>query len=85
MVRVFRLSARSQLSYLSGKLVIVTAAAQTWGESGRARYTFRLRVSSTANALLLAEWDRCRWVWNECVAKSKAVHAPLHTPGAVSV
>ncbi|WP_176740859.1 MULTISPECIES: zinc ribbon domain-containing protein [unclassified Streptomyces] len=53
----------------------MTAAAQTWGETGRARYTFRLRVSSTANALLLAEWDRCRWVWNECVAKSKAVHA----------
>jgi putative transposase len=22
----------------------------------------------------MAEWDRCRWVWNECVAKSKAVH-----------
>ncbi len=20
------------------------------------------------------EWDRCRWVWNECVAKSRAVH-----------
>ncbi|MFD5491692.1 RNA-guided endonuclease InsQ/TnpB family protein [Streptomyces sp. NPDC127091] len=23
----------------------------------------------------MAEWDRCRWVWNECVAKSKQVHA----------
>ncbi|MCX5606508.1 MULTISPECIES: transposase [unclassified Streptomyces] len=44
------------------------------GEGGRARYTFRLRVSSTARAALLAEWDRCRWVWNECVAKSKQVH-----------
>ncbi|MER7187740.1 transposase [Streptomyces hyaluromycini] len=22
----------------------------------------------------MAEWDRCRWVWNECVAKSQAVH-----------
>ncbi|MEU9113185.1 transposase [Streptomyces sp. NPDC048483] len=32
-------------------------------------------MSSTARAALEAEWDRCRWVWNECVAKSKAVHA----------
>jgi hypothetical protein len=29
------------------------------------RYTYRLRVSTTAEALLLAEWDRDRWVWNE--------------------
>ncbi|MFD8716587.1 RNA-guided endonuclease InsQ/TnpB family protein [Streptomyces sp. NPDC059629] len=41
---------------------------------GHARYTYRLRVSSTARAALVAEWDRCRWVWNECVAKSRAVH-----------
>ncbi|GED88704.1 RNA-guided endonuclease TnpB family protein [Streptomyces sp. 6-11-2] len=43
--------------------------------AGRARYTYRLRVSSTARTALLAEWDRCRWVWNECVAKSRQVHA----------
>ena len=47
------------------------------GEAGHARYTYRLRVSSTARTALEAEWGRCRWVWNECVAKSKAVH--LHT------
>ncbi|MFF3766441.1 RNA-guided endonuclease InsQ/TnpB family protein [Streptomyces sp. NPDC001922] len=41
---------------------------------GYARYTYRLRVSSTARAALVAEGDRCRWVWNECVAKSRAVH-----------
>ncbi|MFD5649602.1 RNA-guided endonuclease InsQ/TnpB family protein [Streptomyces sp. NPDC127039] len=41
---------------------------------GHARYTYRLRVSSAARALLAAEWGRCRWVWNECVAKSRAVH-----------
>ena len=23
---------------------------------------------------LLGEWDRCRWVWNQCVATSKAVY-----------
>ncbi|ARF57405.1 RNA-guided endonuclease InsQ/TnpB family protein [Streptomyces gilvosporeus] len=44
-------------------------------EAGHARYTYRLRVSSAARTQLLAEWDRCRWVWNECVAKSKAVYA----------
>ncbi|MEU0074220.1 RNA-guided endonuclease TnpB family protein, partial [Streptomyces sp. NPDC006332] len=43
-------------------------------EGGHARYTYRLRVSSTARTALAAEWDRCRWVWNECVAKSRAVH-----------
>ncbi|MEU8581900.1 RNA-guided endonuclease InsQ/TnpB family protein, partial [Streptomyces abikoensis] len=43
-------------------------------EAGHARYTYRLRVSSTADAALGAEWDRCRWVWNECVAKATAVH-----------
>ncbi|MFI7704942.1 RNA-guided endonuclease InsQ/TnpB family protein [Nonomuraea sp. NPDC049480] len=42
--------------------------------SGSARYTYRLRVSSTARAALLAEWDRCRWIWNESVAKSQQVH-----------
>ncbi|WP_329577424.1 RNA-guided endonuclease InsQ/TnpB family protein [Streptomyces sp. NBC_01361] len=51
----------------------MAAAAETGGV-GRARYTFRLRVSSTARTALLAEWDRCRWIWNECVAKSKAVY-----------
>ncbi|MCX4648926.1 transposase [Streptomyces sp. NBC_01446] len=43
--------------------------------AGYARWTFRLRVSSTALAALRDEWDRCRWVWNECVAKSQQVHA----------
>ncbi|MFG2956139.1 RNA-guided endonuclease InsQ/TnpB family protein [Streptomyces sp. NPDC048291] len=42
---------------------------------GRTRYTYRLRVSSTARTALLAEWGRCRWVWNEAVAKSRQVHA----------
>ncbi|MDF3148422.1 MULTISPECIES: transposase [unclassified Streptomyces] len=42
--------------------------------TGHARYTYRLRVSSTSRSALLAEWDRCRWIWNECVAKSKATH-----------
>ncbi|MEU6546821.1 transposase [Streptomyces sp. NPDC046859] len=44
-------------------------------DAGHARYTYRLRVSSTARTALLAEWDRCRWAWNECVAKSRQIHA----------
>ncbi|MFE9812670.1 RNA-guided endonuclease InsQ/TnpB family protein [Streptomyces sp. NPDC005227] len=44
------------------------------GDAGYVRYTYRLRVSSTALAGLDAEWARCRWVWNECVAMSRKVH-----------
>ncbi|MFF3871860.1 RNA-guided endonuclease InsQ/TnpB family protein [Streptomyces sp. NPDC001978] len=47
---------------------------RTAEDAGHARWTFRLRVSSTARTALMSEWDRCRWVWNECVAKSKETH-----------
>ncbi|MFB6780458.1 RNA-guided endonuclease InsQ/TnpB family protein [Streptomyces sp. NPDC056352] len=50
------------------------AQVRATAQAGHARYTYRLRVSLTARTALAAEWDRCRWVWNECVAKSKAVH-----------
>ncbi|MFB7936293.1 RNA-guided endonuclease InsQ/TnpB family protein [Streptomyces sp. NPDC056049] len=50
----------------------MTAVAET--VAGHARYTYRLRLSSTARTALLAEWGRCRWVWNECVAMSRKVH-----------
>lgn len=51
------------------------AAVKESDGAGYARYTYRLRVSSTAWKGLLGEWDRCRWVWNECVARSKKAHA----------
>ncbi|MGH3642696.1 MAG: RNA-guided endonuclease InsQ/TnpB family protein [Mycobacterium sp.] len=41
---------------------------------GKVRYTYRLRLSGRAQRLLLAEWDRCRWVWNQCVETSDAAH-----------
>lgn len=44
------------------------------GDGGHARFTFRLRLSSAALSALLAEWDRCRWVWNQCVGASRAAH-----------
>ncbi|MFE6171672.1 RNA-guided endonuclease InsQ/TnpB family protein [Streptomyces sp. NPDC056464] len=50
------------------------AQVQAVAGVGHARYTYRLRVSSTARTALEAEWHRCRWLWNECVAKSRAVH-----------
>ena len=39
-----------------------------------ARYTYRLRIGSGAERLLLYEWDRCRWVWNQCVAEATAAY-----------
>jgi putative transposase len=33
------------------------------------RYRYRLRPGATAMAALLAEWDRCRWVWNRAVER----------------
>ncbi|MDX3663922.1 transposase [Streptomyces sp. ID05-26A] len=44
-------------------------------QSSVARYTYRLRLSSSARRMLLTEWDRCRWVWNQCVARSRETHA----------
>ncbi|MCX5150451.1 transposase [Streptomyces sp. NBC_00320] len=53
----------------------MTTPRETVGAAGHARYTYRLRVSSTARSTLEAEWARCRWIWNECVARSKKAHA----------
>ncbi len=33
------------------------------------RYRYRLRPGASAMAALLAEWDRCRWVWNRAVER----------------
>ncbi|MFD4264011.1 RNA-guided endonuclease InsQ/TnpB family protein, partial [Streptomyces sp. NPDC058534] len=51
---------------------------------GHARYTYRLRVSTAARTALAAEWGRCRWLWNECVAKSRAVHLHNRATGEKS-
>lgn len=53
----------------------MTTQASTGEDAGHARYTYRLRPSSSARVALEAEWLRCRWVWNECVARSKKAHA----------
>uniref|UniRef100_UPI003F496960 RNA-guided endonuclease InsQ/TnpB family protein n=1 Tax=Streptomyces chartreusis TaxID=1969 RepID=UPI003F496960 len=58
----------------------MTTEAATKG-AGHCRYTYRLRLSSTARSALQVEWDRVRWVWNECVAKSRAVQAHNRASG----
>jgi putative transposase len=52
----------------------MTTAARADEVAGHARYTYRLRLSSAARTALEAEWGRCRWVWNECVAMSRKGH-----------
>nr|QIY76323.1 transposase [Streptomyces sp. RLB1-33] len=52
----------------------MTAITQESEGDGHARYTYRLRVSSGARTSLEAEWSRCRWLWNECCARSKKAH-----------
>ncbi|WP_319944708.1 RNA-guided endonuclease InsQ/TnpB family protein [Nocardia macrotermitis] len=40
------------------------------------RYTYRLRPGRSAAAALLAEWGRCRWLWNEAVHQQKSGQKP---------
>ena len=36
------------------------------------RYTYRLRPGAQAEVALLAEWHRCRWLWNEAVHQQRS-------------
>jgi putative transposase len=40
------------------------------------RYTYRLRPGRTAEAALLSEWGKCRWLWNEAVHQHKRRRKP---------
>jgi putative transposase len=40
------------------------------------RYTYRLRPGALAVIALLAEWGRCRWLWNEAVHQFKTGRKP---------
>lgn len=35
------------------------------------RYTYRLRLSKTSRRALEAEWNLCRFVWNNCVGRER--------------
>ncbi|MFE6689274.1 RNA-guided endonuclease InsQ/TnpB family protein [Streptomyces sp. NPDC057743] len=50
-------------------------AVVTTEQGGHVRYAYRVRLSATARRALEAEWNRCRWIWNECVARSKKAFA----------
>lgn len=40
------------------------------------RYTYRLRPGAMAERALLAEWGRCRWLWNEAVHQWRTHQKP---------
>ena len=40
------------------------------------RYTYRLRPGRQAEAALLEEWGRCRYLWNEAVHQQKTGRKP---------
>jgi putative transposase len=40
------------------------------------RYTYRLRPGAWAERALMAEWHRCRWLWNEAVHQQKSGRKP---------
>ncbi len=44
-------------------------------EQRAVRYVYRLRPGVVSAAALIAEWGRCRWIWNECVAAGKQAKA----------
>ena len=66
---------QSEPHVIHTRYIDTMATPQEAEDAGHARYAYRVRVSSTALAALLGEWDRCRWIWSECVARSKKVHA----------
>lgn len=61
------------VAVLSVPAVTVVFVSES-ADAAKVRYTYRLRISGTGQRLLLAEWDRCRWVWNQCVETSNAAH-----------
>ncbi|BCY09715.1 RNA-guided endonuclease TnpB family protein [Actinoplanes sp. L3-i22] len=40
------------------------------------RFTYRLRPGRIAQAALLEEWGRCRWLWNEAVHQQRTGRKP---------
>ncbi|QYN33772.1 transposase [Pseudonocardia sp. DSM 110487] len=40
------------------------------------RYTYRLRPGAQAERALMAEWHRCRWLWNEAVHQRRIGNKP---------
>ena len=47
-----------------------------WVSPGTVRYTYRLRPGVQAERALIAEWGRCRYLWNEAVHQQKTGRKP---------
>lgn len=47
----------------------------------KVRYTYKLRPGKQAEQYLLAEWDACRYVWNQMVEESQRRHENGQTFG----
>ena len=47
----------------------------------KVRYTYRLRPGKQAEQSLLAEWDACRYVWNQMIEESQRRHKNGQTFG----
>lgn len=47
-----------------------------FGVNETVRYTYRLRPGAPAQRTLLAEWHRCRWLWNEAVHQQRSGRRP---------
>jgi hypothetical protein len=61
------------------------AGAVSSEDAGDVRYTCRVRLSRTARCALEADWARCRWIWNECVARSRKAHAAGEKAGPAAL
>ena len=51
----------------------------------KVRYVYRLRVSKTNQRALTAEAVRCRWVWNQCVGRSRDLFAEQTPSGPATL
>lgn len=49
------------------------------------RYTYRLRPGRQAERALIAQWDACRWVWNQCVQACAQAHESGTECGAAAL
>lgn len=49
----------------------MVAGSVCWVSSLTVRYNYRLRPGRQGEAVLVAEWGRCRWIWNQCVTTGR--------------
>lgn len=65
-------SHNSESSRIERAVVVIST---TIDDVETVRYTYRLRPGKRALMALAEEWDRCRWVWNQCVGRDREIVA----------